>query len=295
MRRLPPLQSLLAFEAAARLGNFSRAADELALTQSAISHQIQSLEAWVKQPLFRRIGRGVKLTGAGEVFLQTVAETIKLLAAGRNRIEPYRNLASVLLACPRSIAAGWLMRRLPALQALDPKLEFWLITTGEMREFDRIDVDLIISDRPIAGPDIVTVPFLEERAIAVCGPELARTLADLPFPEVLLAAPLIHDETRPGWAPWLPDLVHDGLAPRRGPTLDEPGLLIGAAQREMGIAMVSNLQAEDALDRGSIVALPRIPGFMLATHHLMKARGAPRTQAAEHAFDWLLAAAGDSA
>jgi hypothetical protein len=77
--RLPPLQSLLAFKAAARLGSFSLAAHDLALTQSAISHQIQNLESWLGQPVFRRMGRGVQLTAAG------------VLHTGRQRIDPYGN------------------------------------------------------------------------------------------------------------------------------------------------------------------------------------------------------------
>ncbi|MFD2274009.1 LysR family transcriptional regulator [Undibacterium arcticum] len=71
---MPPLQSLIAFEAAARLGGLSRAAVELSLTQSAISHQIRNLESWVGQPLFRRVGRGVTLTAAGELFLRDGAQ-----------------------------------------------------------------------------------------------------------------------------------------------------------------------------------------------------------------------------
>ena len=110
--RLPPLQSLIAFEATARLGGLSRAAVELSLTQSAISHQIQNLETWVGQPLFRRVGRGVTLTAAGGLFCQTVRNTLKTLREGRERIEPYRNMDSVLLACSADFAAGWLMPRL---------------------------------------------------------------------------------------------------------------------------------------------------------------------------------------
>jgi len=149
MRRLPSLQCLLAFETAARLGSFSRAAQELALTQSAISHQILQLEEWVNQALFRRIGRGVALTAAGELFLQTARDTLKLLIDGRDYIEPYGNLDSVLLYCPPEFAAGWLMPRLPALKARYPTVEIWLLNEKEIREIDRIDVDLIISTQPM--------------------------------------------------------------------------------------------------------------------------------------------------
>lgn len=282
------MQSLLTFEAAARLGNFSRAADELALTQSAVSHQIQTLEDWVRQPLFRRVGRGVALTGAGEVFLQTVRATIRLLSEGRDRIEPYRNLNSVLLWCPHGFAEGWLMQRLPALHAAFPGLEVWVVTEDEQREFDRIDVDLIVSPRIINSDEVVATPFLQDERVAVCHPGLAQQLAALPFPQLLEHAPLIYDETQPEWAPWLADFRQQGLVLQRGPTFDDAGLLIDAAELGLGIAMVSKLRASKVLAQGRLVVLPQLPVQVLEQYWLMKPAAAPRTPVAEQVFNWLL-------
>ncbi|WP_162291272.1 LysR substrate-binding domain-containing protein [Vogesella sp. LIG4] len=291
MRRLPPLQCMLAFEASARLGSFSRAAAELALTQSAISHQIQHLEEWVAQPLFRRIGRGVALTAAGELFLQTVQDTIKLLSNGRDRIEPYGNLNSVLLYSPPHVTYGWLMPRLPALKARYPELEIWLLSEREIREIDRIDVDLIISAHPSNSPDMVCMPLMNDGAVAVCGPQTAQRLAARPFPQVLSEVPLLSDEARPEWAPWMPELRRQGLEITRALTVEDQRLLLSAAEQEMGIAMVSRLLADDALRHGRLVELTQIPGFALPPLWLKKSRLPPRTEAAEVTFDWLLAAA----
>jgi LysR family glycine cleavage system transcriptional activator len=283
---------MLAFEAAARLGSFSRAAAELVLTQSAISHQIQHLEEWVAQPLFRRIGRGVALTAAGELFLQTVQNTIKLLTDGRDRIEPYGNRDSVLLYSPPHVSYGWLMPRLPALKESYPALEIWLLSEKDIREIDRIDVDLIISAQPSDDPDIVCVPLMSDSAVAVCGRETALRLAARPFPELLGEAPLLVDEARPEWAPWLPELRRQGLITTRALTVEDPRLLLTAAEQEMGIAMVSHLLADDALRRGRLVELAQIPGFALPRLWLKKSRLPARTIAAEATFDWLLALAG---
>jgi LysR family glycine cleavage system transcriptional activator len=283
---------MLAFEAAARLGSFSRAAAELVLTQSAISHQIQHLEEWVAQPLFRRIGRGVALTAAGELFLQTVQNTIKLLTDGRDRIEPYGNRDSVLLYSPPHVSYGWLMPRLPALKASHPALEIWLLSEKDIREIDRIDVDLIISAQPSDDPDIVCVPLMSDNAVAVCGRETARRLAMRPFPELLGEAPLLVDEAQPEWAPWLPELRRQGLSTTRALTVEDPRLLLTAAEQEMGIAMVSRLLADDALRSGRLVELPQITGFALPRLWLKKSRLPARTAAAEATFDWLLAQAG---
>lgn len=287
MRRLPPLQTLLAFESAARLASFSRAAQELSLTQSAISHQIQQLEAWAGQLLFRRVGRGVTLTAAGQLFARTVEETIRLLTDGRNRIEPYCNPESVILYCPPAFASGVVMPALGALRDAHPSLELWLVTTEQVGEIDHVDVDLIVSDRLIGSPGIVGEPLLDDWAIAICGPQTAERLRDVPFPEVLACAPLIMHERDPDWAPWLPELRRAGLDTRRAITIDDPRLIVDAVQRDVGIAMLPRLWAEDALARGRVSALAQVPRVALPPIWLMKSTQPPRAPAVAVIHDWL--------
>lgn len=287
-KRLPPLQSLLAFEAAARLGGITRAAEELSLTQSAITHQIQNLEEWVGQPLFNRVGRGVKLSAAGELFSKTVDATLQTLLDGRKRIEPYRNQDSVLLACPADFASGWVLPRLPALRALHPTLDVWLITRDELRDIDRIDVDLIVSTQDLSNDTMVSVQWLDDEAIAVCAPALAPTLQALPPEQAVLAAPLIIDEYATQWAPGLGDLE---LQAQRSVTLEDTLLRVQAAAQGLGIAMVPRSVASHALQTGRICALPQFPPTPLPTRWLSKSRLAPRTPAADMVFDWLLAQA----
>ncbi len=282
--RLPPLQSLLAFEATARLGALSRAAVELSLTQSAISHQIANLEAWVGQALFSRTGRGVTLTCAGELFSATVRATLKTLRDGRERIEPYRNQDSVILACAPAFASGWLLPRLPLLRALHPKLEMWLITQTELNQIDRIDVDLIISTQALHSPEMSSFALLDDQALAVCAPALARRLHEQPYPQVLTQAPLIVDDRRPDWAPGFAEL---GLASARAITVDDTRLLLQAAEDGLGIAMVSRLLADSALAQGRVVALAQVPGIPLAPLWLTTSTLLPRTPAVKLAFDWL--------
>lgn len=285
-KRLPPLQSLLAFEAAARLGGITRAAEELSLTQSAITHQIQNLEEWVGQPLFNRVGRGVKLSAAGELFSKTVDATLQTLLDGRKRIEPYRNQDSVLLACPADFAAGWVLPRLPALRALHPALDVWLITREEQRDIDRIDVDLIISSQDLSNETMVSVEWLHDEAVAIASPALARQLAAMTPAQAVQAAPLIIDEYASQWAPWLGDLEPKAL---RSVTLEDTSLLLQAAEHGLGLAMVPRSIADQALTAGRVAALPQFPPTPLPARWLSKSRLAPRTPAADAVFDWLRA------
>ena len=294
MRRLPPLQTLLAFESAARLASFSRAAQELSLTQSAISHQIQQLEAWAGQMLFRRVGRGVTLTAAGQLFARTVDDTIRLLTDGRNRIEPYCNPDSVIVWCPPAFASGIVMPALDALRATHPSLELWLVTTEQTGEIDHVDVDLIVTDRLISTPGIVGETLLDDHAVAICGPKTAQGLRDIPFPGVLGEAPLLMYERDPDWAPWLPDLRREGLLTQRAMTIDDPRLIVDAAQRELGIAMVPRLWAAVALAEARVTVLPQIPAVPLPSLWLMKSTQPPRAPAVAMVHEWLRAVCGQS-
>ena len=288
MRRLPPLQALLAFDAAARLGSFTRAAQELALTQSAISHQIQQLEEWAGVPLFRRIGRGVALTAAGLLFAQTVTSAMTTLADGRDRIEPYGNPDSVIIYCAPQFATGWIMPRMPAFTAAMPNIEIWLVTGDEVNEIDRVDVDLIVSAKEIRTPEVICEPLLDEQAVAICGPVTARRLRSTSFPEVLTQAPLLVLEQRPEWAPWLPELRRGGLRTRRAMTVDDPRILVAAAEQEAGIAMVSRLTAGDALTSGRVEVLPQVPGFPLAPLWLMRSAQPARSAAVDAVYAWMV-------
>ena len=287
-KRLPPLQSLLAFEAAARLGGITRAAEELSLTQSAITHQIQNLEEWVGQPLFNRVGRGVKLSAAGELFSKTVDATLQTLLDGRKRIEPYRNQDSVLLACPADFAAGWVLPRLPALRAMHPTLDVWLITRDELRDIDRIDVDLIISTQDLSNDTMVSVEWLADEAVAVCSPTIAQQLQELPLKQALAVQPLIIDEYAAHWAPWIDDLELQVL---RSVTLEDTALRVQAAEHGLGIAMVPRSVADHSLTEGRVRVLPQFSAVELPSRWLSKSRLAPRTPAADVVFDWLCAQA----
>ncbi|WP_322070266.1 LysR substrate-binding domain-containing protein [Paraburkholderia bannensis] len=287
MRRLPPLQALLAFDAAARLGSFTRAAQELALTQSAISHQIQQLEEWTGQPLFRRIGRGVALTAAGALYAQTVSAALATLADGRDRIEPYGNPDSVIVVCAAEFASGWLMPRMGEFSRVLPNIELWLVTGEKVNEIDRVDVDLVVSTQEMRAPDVICEPLLSEETVAICGPQTARRLRAESFPEVLAQAPLLVDEARPDWAPWLPELRRGGLKTRRAMTANDPRFLVSAAEQEVGIAMVSRLTAGESLTSGRVDILPQVPGFALAPFWLMRSAQPARCAAVDAVYAWI--------
>jgi LysR family transcriptional regulator, glycine cleavage system transcriptional activator len=282
-----PFAGLVAFVATARLGNISRAADELLLTQSAVSQRILKLEAHVGQRLFVRQGHGVRLTGAGELLLQTARDTLERLQAGFERIEPYRNKASLLLACPADFAQGWLLPRLPALRTLHKELEIWLMSEQDITEIDRIDVDLIVSRRPLNRADVECVPLLPDAAVALCGPRTAERLAGQRYPKLLEKAPLLLLEAEPEWAGLLAAPGLKALRLRRAATIQDERLLLAAIEQEQGIGCVSQVLAAESLAQRRTVRLPEVPSRPRTSLWLMRSRLTPRSALVNKAFDWL--------
>lgn len=287
-KTLPPFKYLVAFDAAARLGSFSKASEELSLTQSAISQQLLKLEELLGQSLFFRNGKGVTLTAAGELLYETVRETLSRLSTGLDRIEPYKSSDSVLIACPPDFAQGWLIARLGKLKLQYPAIEIWIMTEKEVREIDRIDVDLIISRRPIHTADVECVALLEDSSIAICGVQIAQRISRLPYPQVLEKAPILFLESEPTWGGRLSSDELKNLQLTRGATIEDSRILLEAVIHELGIGFVSSILASQAVKEGKVKVLTQVPTRSLPRLWLVRSRLAPRTPVANDVFNWLL-------
>jgi LysR family glycine cleavage system transcriptional activator len=290
-RATPPLKNLVAFDAAARLHSFSRAAEELGITQSAVSQQVQKLEAWLGQQLFLRTGSGVRLTTAGELLATTVRETLTRLSSGLDRIEPYRNKNSAILGVPADFAHGWLTPRLAALQGMSPGFEVWLVVTKEVREIDQVDMDLVVSRRPIHTADVECVPLLEDEAVAVCSPRLAKRYGRLSLPRLMERAPLLFLEDQPNWAGLMTPGPDGPVQVIRGATVDDPRVLLDAVELDCGLGYLPRVLCAGALEAGRVVHLPQVPAKSLPQLWLMRSRLPPRTPFVRGVFSWLQSAA----
>ena len=285
---LPPFKYLIAFDAAARLGSFSKTSEELSLTQSAISQQLLKLEELLGQSLFFRNGKGVTLTAAGELLYETVRETLSRLSTGICRIEPYKSSDSVLIACPPDFAQGWLMPRLGKLKLIYPAIEVWIMTEKDVREIDRIDVDLVISRRPIHTDYVECVALLEDSSVGICGVQTAQRIRHFSYPKLLEKAPLLLLEGEPTWGGRLTGDEFKDLQLTRGATIEDSRILLEAVIHELGIGFVSSALANQAVKEGKVKVLSQIPAKSLPRLWLMRSRLAPRTLVANEVFNWLL-------
>ncbi|VVE54213.1 LysR family transcriptional regulator [Pandoraea anhela] len=291
-QRIPSLKLLMGFEAAARHGNFSRAADELHVSQSAISHQVQQLEAEVGQPLFRRVGRGVELTVAGEVLQRSVQRSVDTLRSGLGRIATYLDPGLVVVAGPAQVLHGWLSPRLDDLLARVPALCPMLSTDESARFIDEMDIDIAISDRPLRQTALNEVPWLKDEWVIVAEAGLARRLADVPLvkhPEMAALLCLEESFTLDDTAA----LFRHQLAPfRKQAIYDDARLLLDAALRGRGIACVSRLVADECLRQARLSILSGYPRIEGRTWWVSRVAGEPRSPVVTAVFDWLIETAG---
>jgi LysR family glycine cleavage system transcriptional activator len=191
----------LGFEAAARLESFSKAAEELGLSASAISHEMRLLEDRLGQPLFIRHGRTIRLTDAGRDYHRTVMDSLEQLEGGYRRLEPYRKAGSVVIYCESDFAARWLLPRLDHLRRVVPACEPWIDTSGKAIDFDSVEVSIAVGRGRSVDKTPLTHDLFPDVLVPVASPGLIKK--PLQKAEHVLRHRLIHDERPEGWNEWL--------------------------------------------------------------------------------------------
>jgi LysR family glycine cleavage system transcriptional activator len=250
-RNVPPLQYLLGFEAAARLGSFGRAAEELGLTQSAISHQMRLLEERLGQPLFTRDGRKVRLTDAGRDYQRTVARSLAQLDDGCRRLDSFRKPGSVVIYAPRDFAARWLMPRLHLLRKAVPKCEPWLDSSGVPVDFKTMEISIAIARLREADPAIMSFKLMDDVLTPVMAPRLAAK--PVASSRDLLDYTLLHDERAQDWSDWFAQAKVKTGSISAGLDFSDSDFALMAAELGHGVALASLPLAQAAIRKGQLV------------------------------------------
>lgn len=257
-RSLPPLSTLIGFEAAARLGSFSRAADELHITQSAISHQVRVLEDHLGQPLFRRIGRRIELVDAGRDFLIAAQSALEELRHGVRRLNAYSKPGSVIIMMPAALATGWFLPRLAELNKLHPWIDPWVHTSDENHVPEEAEIDIVLGPRPWADQGALSVLLGHDSLLPLCAPELAGCLPDLPDRARLDAAPLLHDESLNDWQSWFSKVGSVRTEFARGFNFSDTGQMLQAAILGYGVCLANTRQADLPLKDGRLIPASKV-------------------------------------
>lgn len=255
-RPLPSLNALRAFEAAARLGSVSQAAGELHVTHGAVSRHIRALEDALGRPLFVRDGRGLALTSDGQRLRDSAGEAFGVLQAGWTALQRGPRAAALVLGCPGSLLARWVIPRLERLAADLPDLTLHLSAQEGSIDLAAagLDAALLLGEAPWpAGWQVW--PLAPERIGPVLSPRYARfdVLRDGP-PRTLLDEPLLHTASRPqAWPRWLAS-QQLADAPHLGTGFDHLTYLLEAAVAGLGVAIAPRELVQADLDSGRLVA-----------------------------------------
>ncbi|MBC6441068.1 MAG: transcriptional regulator GcvA [Rhodospirillales bacterium] len=252
-RKLPPLNALRAFEAAARHLSFTRAAKELNVTQAAVSHQVKALEERLAVRLFERHGRGLWLTEEGEIYLPFLRQAFDLIADGTDLIVSHDAHGPLSVTMLPTFAVRWFIPRLRDFQIKHPDIEVRMVTTERNVDFNREDVDCGIRYGTGSWPGLDSDKLFEDRFIAVCSPELLTRDPPLKSPEDLRHHTLLHEANDEDWRYWLSALHVKGIDGSRGLFFDSSDLALEAAAAGLGIALGSRIIMQDDLDDGRLV------------------------------------------
>jgi DNA-binding transcriptional LysR family regulator len=278
--QLLPLDTLRAFETAARTGSFSAAAQSMNITHGAISRQIGKLERWLGQRLFDRRARGVELTPEGQRLFLRTSEALALIADSSDRWVETRGSAVVRLASLPSVSGLWLMPRLRDLENGEPKLRVELII--EHREGDLADEGLDLALRCGRGaiPRRVSVRLFEEHIYPIAAPELAKEIGK-GGPERLLEQPLIHDSDASGWRAWFTAQGLDYRPRGQDRRFEDYNLVLDAAAHGLGVALSRPPLAEEVLTQGRVVQVDPRTVLNPVAYWLDRPEGKLRPAAAE--------------
>src|SRR3954468_11840235 len=203
LRRLPPLNALKAFEAAARHESFTRAADELCVTPGAVSHQVKALEATLGLKLFNRERQGLVITEAGRDYLAVLRDAFDRIALGTARVVQRQNAGVLTVSTSPDFAAKWLVHRLGHFAEAHPEIDLRVSATLHHVDFAREEVDLAVRHGDGNWPGLDTVRLSSEQLFAVCSPKLLTGRRRLTKPSDILKYPLIHMDSRTDWSKWL--------------------------------------------------------------------------------------------
>jgi LysR family glycine cleavage system transcriptional activator len=298
--RLPPLNALRAFEVAARLESFSRAADALSVTPGAISQQIRQLEEHVGTQLFERQGRGMVLTEAGRAAAPVIAEAFGALERGAALMRQPVMRRSLTVSVAPSFAGKWLAPRLHRFQALHPNVEVWISADHERADLAGGAADLAIRYGPGGDPTLNETILLAEEVLPVCSPDLLRETKPISAPRDLAHHTLLHDASPESdvdgadWVAWFKARRIRGVDVSRGVRFNQSALVIDAAVAGRGVALAKRALAQNDLASGRLVSLFADGATPVrSAYHVVTARNLPIASDAEIFINWLSSEARD--
>lgn len=292
-RRLPPLNWLRAFDSAARHMSFTEAAEELGVTQAAVSQQVRQLEDWLGAQLFKRLPRSLALTDAGIAYLPTVRDSFDRLHIGTEQIFGRLDRRPVTLRATATIAALWLAPRLVRFQAEHPDITLRVTTLYAPVDFGQDGVDIELRYGPGDWPGVKAYKLAEEMYFPVASPRYLSAAAPLRNASDLTNHRLIHVlGEREGWGSFLRHFSIADPPVSEGLQCDSQIVALQACLADGGVMLATSPQADAFLTAGQLTAPLRERLPARHAHHLVLPEVPAPSRDVAKVVEWLLAARG---
>ncbi len=290
--RFPPIAALRAFESAARHLNYTRAAEELHVTQSAISHQIKHAEELWEVKLFERRGRRLVLTEAGHALVPVVRDFIRRITSTLEELHEKSGPTPMRVTLLQSFAFKWLVPRLGLFNAQHPEIEVWISISDGLTNFDQENADVGIRLGYGNWQGLFEERILQEYVFPVCSPGFLEEHPQLNKPDDLLSVPLLRCQKvdiTPRWRDWFYVAgirVHNFPKGSKFPTTS---LALQAALDDQGVALVRSAHVQDDLQAGRLIRIfPQICLRSSVSYYFVCLRGRENEDEIKLFRNWLV-------
>lgn len=284
MMQLPPLNTLRAFEATARLSSLTEASREMHLTHSAVSQQVKQLEEWLGRRLFRRVGRGIEMTPVGAEFYEAVSAALRMISTSTKRLRQARGQNLLSVGCIPSIATRWLVPAVQDFLKASPQVEIRVQYAHAQEAFDHDKHDVLITLSRAETEACRAIKLFSRINKPVASPHYIRQFPETRRPHGLESADLLHDETTDGWRQWFEKAGLTHTKSMRGPIYQDFNLLAGAIMAGHGVALCPIEVFRREIAQGDLVVLSDVATLEGEGYYLLRDHEA---QPAVDAFtDW---------
>jgi len=290
LNTLPPLETLVCFEAVARCGSFTRAARELSITQSAVSKQIKALEEALHRALFDRHARGIQLSAAGASFLEELEPLLYRLQRAVVKAQYEQDGQALSIACTQAVAHFWLFPRVVRFNQQYPEITVSVISSNAINERSCSESDFGILYGDGDWPTLDSTPLFPEIVYPVSSADLP--VASPMSPADLVALPLIQLDSRQwdclDWQDWFNHFDVDYHIPRNAITFNQVTLAFNAALEGLGVSLGWEFMARKAIESGRLKKVGEFAYETGRSDHLVHAKYRPLTAPACTFRDWLI-------
>lgn len=285
-----PLTALRSFESAGRLQSFTLAAEELFVSQAAISRQIRDLEVQLSRPLFERVHRGVVLTADGARLLAVLTASFDDIDAALGEFGSTEEIGHVTISSEPTFAALWLVPHLQAFRLLHPDIDVTIESDQRLVEFRAREAEIGIrySEKLTAWPRTEAIELARTSIVPVAAPQLVAGPKPIGAPADLLDQTLLHDENRDIWGRWFQRAGLDAPEHSRGPVFADGALVLQAVLRGHGVGLLDDIFAAEEISSGRVMPLFDVD-FPCGAYFLVARDFSHLSPACRHFVDWISA------